>query len=177
MVQEEHMKRARTLAAVGAVVASLAVPAAASAQDASGGLSGSLNIAYWNYGPAAETGNQAIADGFIAENPGVTVSLTPIAGENWGTYYANLATAIASGEKPDMAFTASEGIKFLAQNGLVVPINDYLANDPDAAALQGNIAPALLQSFAFGDDITALPQGWNNMIVYYNKGVFDAAGP
>ena len=170
------MKSARTLVAAGLVAASLAIPTSAWAQDASGHLSGSINIAYWNYGPAAETGNKAIADGFMAENPGVTVTLTTIAGENWGTYYANLATTIASGERPDMAFTASEGIKFLAQNGLVVPINDYLANDPDAAALQGNIAPALLQSFAFGDDITALPQGWNNMIIYYNKGVFDEAG-
>ncbi|MBX3030413.1 MAG: sugar ABC transporter substrate-binding protein [Chloroflexi bacterium] len=170
------MKRVRTLAAVGVVAASLAIPAGAGAQDPSDGLSGSLSIAYWNYGPAAEVGNQVIADGFMAENPGVTVTLTPIAGENWGAYYANLATTIASGQRPDIAFTASEGIKFLAQNDLVVPINEFLANDPEAAALQADIAPALLQSFAYGDQITALPYGWNNMIVYYNKAVFDAAG-
>jgi len=170
------MKRARTLAAVGAVVASLAIPAGAGAQDPSGGLGGTLNVAYWNYGPLAESGNQTIADGFTKANPGVTITLTPIAGENWGTYYANLATTIASGEHPDIAYTASEGIKFLAQNGLVVPINDFLANDPEAKAIQADIAPALLQSFAYGDQITALPYGWNNMIIYYNKGVFDEAG-
>src|SRR5262249_5051455 len=129
-VEEEHMKRVRTLAALGAVAVSLMVPTSGWAQSGAP-LSGTLNIAYWDYGPAAESGNKTIADGFTAANPGVTVTLTPIAGENWGTYYANLATTIASGQHLDLAFTASEGIKFLAQNGLVVPINQFLESDPN----------------------------------------------
>lgn len=138
-----------------------------------GGDADSLNIAYWNYGEAAETGNQAIADGFMDDHPDVDVTLTPVAGDNWGGYYANLATLIASGERPDIAFTASEGIKFLAENDLVVPVNDYLEAD---AELADDIAPALLDSFAFDGDITAIPNGWNNMVVYYNTALFDAAG-
>jgi len=153
-----------------------ATEAPAATSDGSAGLSGTLNIAYWDYGPAAETGNQAIADGFMQQNPGVTVTLTPVAGENWGGYYANLATLIASGKRPDVAFTASEGIKFLAQNGLVVPVNQFLDSDPTAAALKDDIAPALLQSFAFAGDITAVPNGWNNMVIYYNKSAFADAG-
>ena len=151
-------------------------PASAGASgEASEGLSGTLNIAYWNYGPAAETGNQAIADGFMAINPGVTVTITPVAGENWGGYYANLATLIASGEQPDMAFTASEGIKFLAENGLVVPVNPFLDSDAETT-LKDDIAPALLESFGFQGQITAIPNGWNNMVVYYNKQLFADAG-
>lgn len=165
----------RTIAAA-ALTAALSVTALASCAPAAEGDDQSLSIAYWNYGPAAETGNQAIADGFMAANPDVTVTLKPVAGDNWGGYYANLATLIASGEKPDLAFTASEGIKFLSQNGLVVPINSYLESDPDAKAIQDDIAPELLQSFAVEGDITALPNGWNNMVVYYNTAVFDAAG-
>jgi len=134
-----------------------------------------LNVAYWDYGPAAETGNQAIADGFTKANPDITVTLTPVAGDNWGGYYANLATLIASGKKPDLAFTASEGIKFLAQNNLVVPVNDYL-DQADNATLKDDIAPALLQSFAFDGKITAIPNGWNDMVIYYNTAAFDAAG-
>jgi ABC-type glycerol-3-phosphate transport system substrate-binding protein len=161
---------------MSAVAIALVVPTSSWAQESDEALEGALNIAYWNYGPAAEAGNQVIADGFMAEHPGVTVGLTPIAGENWGTYYANLATAIAGGERPDMAFTASEGIKFLAENGLVVPVNQFLEEDADAAALQDDIAPELLASFSVGDEITALPYGWNNMVVYYNRAVFDEAG-
>lgn len=197
------MKRATALARYAAVVSLTAVIAACGAQaspapssgdessapstapaseapstsaEASAALSGTLNIAYWDYGPAAETGNQAIADGFMKLNPGVSVSVTPVAGENWGGYYANLATLIASGKKPDLAFTASEGIKFLAQNGLVVPVNQFLDSDPNAAALKADIAPALLQSFAYSGDITAIPNGWNNMVIYYNKKLFADAG-
>jgi multiple sugar transport system substrate-binding protein len=151
-------------------------PAASTAVGSSAPLSGTLSIAYWDYGPAAETNNQSIADGFTALNPGVTVTLLPVAGENWGSYYANLATQMASGNRPDIAFTASEGIKFLAQNGLVVPINKYLDTDPGAAALKDDIAPALLQSFGYQGQITAIPNGWNNMIIYYNKKLFADAG-
>jgi multiple sugar transport system substrate-binding protein len=171
------MQRTRTIAAVVASV-SVAALTLAGCTSAGGGEDDAktLTIAYWNYGPAAETGNQAIADGFTEDHPDVTIELLPIAGDNWGGYYANLATTIGSGEKPDLAFTASEGIKFLAENGLVVPINDYLANDPEAEAIKDDIAPELLDSFAFEGAITALPNGWNNMIVYYNTAVFEAAG-
>lgn len=171
------MTRTRRTTAVAAVTAALTASAlAACAPASSGGGNQTLNIAYWNYGPAAETGNQAIVDGFMEANPGVTVELTPVAGDNWGGYYANLATLIASGTKPDLAFTASEGIKFLAENGLVVPVNDYLQNDPEAQSIRDDIAPQLLESFGFEGAITALPNGWNNMVIYYNTAVFDAAG-
>jgi ABC-type glycerol-3-phosphate transport system substrate-binding protein len=151
-------------------------PSAGTASTAPSTGATSLNIAYWDYGKGAEDGNKALADGFQTANPGVTITLTPIAGDNWGGYYANLATLIASGKKPDLAFTASEGIKFLAQNNLVVPINDYLNNDATAKALKDDIAPALLQSFGFKGNITALPNSWNDMVIYYNTKLFDAAG-
>ena len=171
----------RSTRVIAGTLASATLIAAALSGCSSGGSSSdagdkNLTIAYWNYGEGAVTQNQDLADGFIAENKGVKIDLLPIAGDNWGGYLANLATTIASGEKPDIAFTASEGVKFLSQNGLIVPINDYLESDPDAKAIQDDIAPALLQSFAVGDDIAALPNGWNNMSVYYNTAVFDAAG-
>ncbi|MCU1579711.1 MAG: uncharacterized protein JWP19_1915 [Rhodoglobus sp.] len=169
----------RTTRSIAAVVVTAAIAATALTSCSSGGSSSdtkSLNVAYWDYGKGAEDGNQALADGFEKANPGTTVTLTPIAGDNWGGYYANLATLIASGKKPDLTFTASEGIKFLAANNLVVPINDYLNNDPAAKTFKDDIAPALLQSFGYKGDITALPNGWNDMVIYYNTKLFDAAG-
>lgn len=165
------------LAAVLAVGATLVLSACTSAGPGGGsGSPSTLNIAYWNYGPAAETSNKALADGFAKENSGATVTLTPVAGDNWGAYYANLSTLIASGKRPDLAFTASEGVKFLFQNRLVLPINQYLSSDPAAKAIQNDIAPGLLSSFAIGDQIAALPNGWNNMVIYYNTNMFTAAG-
>ncbi|CAN5434262.1 hypothetical protein BH10ACT7_BH10ACT7_32170 [soil metagenome] len=169
----------RSTRSIAAVVATAALTATA-LSGCTGGTpaadSNNLTIAYWNYGEGAVTQNEALADGFVERNPEAEITLLPIAGDNWGGYLANLATTIASGEKPDIAFTASEGVKFLSQNGLIVPINEYLETDPDAQAIEDDIAPALLQSFAVGDDIAALPNGWNNMVVYYNTAAFDAAG-
>ena len=87
----------------------------------------SLEVAYWNYGPAAESGNKSIAAAFMAAHAGVEVTLTPVSGENWGTYYANVATLMASGKHPDLMVISGEGAQFVHANNLVVPINKYLA--------------------------------------------------
>src|SRR6187399_85600 len=117
------MKRTtRTTAA--ALTATALTSCAPAADDAEAGTS--LNVVYWNYGPAAEAGNEATADKFEAANPGTEVTLTPVAGENWGSYYANVATLIASGEKPDLMVISGEGAQFVHANNLVLPINDYL---------------------------------------------------
>jgi multiple sugar transport system substrate-binding protein len=136
----------------------------------------SLEIAYWNYGPAAETGNKATADAFVAKHPGVKITLTPVAGENWGTYYANIATLIASGKRPDLMTISGEGAQFVHANKLVLPINSYLDKDPEAKALIADIAPGLIKGFTVNGDIVTLSYGWNDMVVYYNTDVFKKAG-
>src|SRR5258705_8634608 len=86
----------------------------------------SLEIAYWNYGPAAETGNKATADAFIAKHPGVKITLTPVAGENWGPYSANIASLIASARRPDLMTISGEGAECVHATRLILPINSYL---------------------------------------------------
>lgn len=172
------MNRTRTIAAVlaTAAVTSLVLSSCQPTDGGDAGAGDSLNVVYWNYGPAAEAGNQATADAFEAANEGVTVTLTPVAGENWGTYYANVATMIASGERPDLMVISGEGAQFVHANNLVLPINDYLENDPEAQELKDDIAPGLIDGFTVDGDIIGLTQAWNDMLVYYNTDVFEAAG-
>lgn len=171
----------RTTRTIAAVVATAALTATAftscSPSDSAGETTaGGLNVVYWNYGPAAEEGNEATAEKFEAANPDVEVTLTPVAGENWGTYYANVATLIAGGETPDIMVISGEGSQFVHANDLVLPINDYLADDPDAQALKDDIAPGLVDGFTVDGDILGLTWTWNDMVVYYNTEVFSAAG-
>lgn len=170
----------RTTRSIAAAVVAAALAATALTSCSSGGSSSgdakSLNVAYWDYGPAAEANNKALADGFEAKNPGVTITLTPIAGENWGTYYANVATTIAAGKHPDLMLISGEGAQFVEKNNLVVPINDYLAKDPEAKALQDDIAPGLINGFKVDGKIVTLSNAWNDMVIYYNTDVFKAAG-
>ena len=171
------MKRTtRSIAAVVVTAALAAVTLTSCSPAADSGGSNKLNVVYWNYGPAAEAGNKATADAFTAANPEAEVTLTPVAGENWGTYYANVATLIASGEKPDLMVISGEGAQFVHANNLVLPINDYLENDPEAQALKDDIAQGLVDGFTVDGDILGLTQSWNDMVVYYNTDVFAAAG-
>ncbi len=172
------MKRTTRTIAAAAITAALTATTLASCAPSDGDATegGSLNVVFWDYGPAAQTGNQATADAFMAANPDVEVSLTPVAGENWGTYYANVATLIASGEKPDLMLISGEGAEFIHANNLALPINDYLESDPEAAALVDDIAPGLIDGFTVDGDIVTLTNAWNDMVVYYNTDVFAAAG-
>jgi multiple sugar transport system substrate-binding protein len=173
------MKRTKsTVAALTALLTATVVVSGCSSSGGGGTSSGgsSLNVVYWNYGPAAEQVNQATADAFTAAHDGVTVTLTPVAGENWGTYYANVATMIAGGERPDLMVISGEGAQFVHANNLVKPINEYLDSDPDAAALKDDIAQGLIDGFTVDGDILGLTQAWNDMVVWYNTDVFAAAG-
>ncbi|MCU1558756.1 MAG: uncharacterized protein JWN09_2751 [Microbacteriaceae bacterium] len=170
----------RTMSSIAAVVVAAALTAAAltscSGSTSSSKDSKTLNVAFWDYGPAAEANNKALADGFEKKNPGVTITLTPVAGENWGTYYANVATTIAAGKHPDLMLISGEGAQFVAKNNLIVPINDYLKNDPEAKSLQADIAPGLINGFKVDGKIVTLSNAWNDMVIYYNTDVFKAAG-
>lgn len=161
---------------VAAGLAAAALTACSSSGTTNTKASKTIDVAYWNYGAGAVSDNTALQKGFEKANPGVTVDLTPIAGSGWGDYYANLATLIASGKHPDLTFISSEGVKFLDQNNLVLPINKYLNSDPAAKSIKADIAPGLIKSFTVGGDIEALPNSWNNMVIYYNTAMFKAAG-
>ncbi|WP_433204764.1 ABC transporter substrate-binding protein [Dactylosporangium sp. CS-047395] len=169
----------RKLALLCATAALAVTPLAGCSNDDSGASSGdgkSLEIVYWNYGPAAESGNKATADAFMAAHAGTKVTLTPVTGENWGTYYANVATLIASGKRPDVMVISGEGAQFVHANNLVLPINKYLDKDAEAKTLTGDIAKGLIDGFTVKGDVVTLTYGWNDMVVYYNTDVFKAAG-
>jgi multiple sugar transport system substrate-binding protein len=165
---------AALLVAAGLTVAGLTACSASGTTNTK--ASKTIDVAYWNYGSGAVSDNTKLQKGFEKANPGTTVNLTPIAGAGWGEYYANLATLIASGKHPDLTFISSEGVKFLDQNNLVLPINNYLKTDPAAKKIESDIAPGLIKSFSVGKDITSLPNAWNNMVIYYNTDLFKKAG-
>lgn len=165
---------AALLVAVGLAVAGLTACSSSSSSGTDKGKT--LDVAYWNYGPGAVTDNEALQKGFEKQNPGVKVTLTPIAGDGWGDYVANLAILIASGKHPDIAFMASEGVKFLDQNNLLLPINNYLKTDPEAKKIEADMAPSLLKAFSSGNDIASLPNGFNDFVIYYNTTLFQKAG-
>lgn len=164
---------AALLVAAGIAVAGLT---ACSSTGSTGNAGKTLDVAFWNYGSSAISDNTALQKGFEKKYPGTTVNLTPIAGANWGEYYANLATLIASGKHPDLTYISGEGVQFLDKNNLVLPINNYLKTDPEAKSITADIAPGLITGFTAGKDILGLPNAWQDMVIYYNTALFKKAG-
>jgi len=168
----------KTLAAAAAMAVTITLLAACGTggDDGSGEEDKSLTLMFWNSGSHIEGQWRDLADRFIAENPGVTVELSPINGENWGTYLANAAIRIAGGQTPDLIHTAVEGVKFLSSNNLLVPVDDYLANDPEGRELVDGMFGGPLNILTSDDNLWLLPIATNNMVVYYNTDRFAEAG-
>lgn len=137
-----------------------------------------INFVFWNYGPEAQPGWEAVVASFNEIHPEITVNLIPVEGTNWGSYLDGTATLIAGGEQPDLMWVATEGVQLLVNElQLAMPLDDYIA--ADAEELQpffDDVAPALVDAFNVDGSQYMLPYSWNNMVMYYNTARFAEAG-
>lgn len=148
--------------------------ASTSAQDAP---SGEVTFVFWENNTSARAGWESHVARFNEIYPDITVNLIGVPGEIWSDYLQGTATLIAGGETPDIIWVATEGVRFLVDLGLMMPLDDMIAQEGDAMQPYfDDIAPALLDSMRVDDSLYFLPFSWNNMVMFYNKQMFDAAG-
>lgn len=153
---------------------SSSAPASATA---AANVSGDLKFVYWNWGPDAGKGWEAIVKDFNKLHPDVKVTLISVAGDNWGGYLAGTATLLAGGEKPDLIWVSDSGMQFIVKNDLVRPIDDLIQQDQaDLADYLGDVAQPLIDAFKVDGKQYMLPYSWNDMVIYYNKTRFQEAG-
>jgi multiple sugar transport system substrate-binding protein len=159
---------------VGALLLLVVVPVVA--QDTA--PSGEINFVFWNYGPDAQPGWEAIIAEFNKEYPDITVNLISTTGTNWGEYLDGVATLIAGGEKPDVMWVATEGVQLLVnQLKIAVPLDDYIARDMDELQEYfDDVNPQLLDAFKVDGKQYELPYSWNPMVIYYNTARLEEAG-
>jgi multiple sugar transport system substrate-binding protein len=173
-MNNKFMKRLLPLLIILAMLLVGIVPS--SAQSAK--LSGTINFAFWNYGPDAQPGWETIIKEFNKDNPDINVKLVSVTGNNWGEYLNGVATLIAGGEKLDLMWVATEGVQLLVNElKIAVPLDDYIAKDK--AALQeylDDVNPQLLKAFQVGGKQYELPYSWNPMVIYYNTARLKEAG-
>lgn len=116
---------------------------------------------------------RAIADAFEAENPGVRIVL-PQASTDYTELFNN---ALLSAQQGDAAHIVQveEGLTQLAaDSGLFVPISD-IASEEQLATLD-DVLPVVRDYFTVGETLLSVPWNTSNPVVYYNKGMFEAAG-
>lgn len=157
---------------VGLAAAALAVAgqgastwtgAAASADD--------VTITFWNYwdGTNGEAMDALVAR-YNEEHPGVTVRNVFI---GWGDLLPKLQAAVAGGEAPDVAALDLVWMPQVANSGRIAALDDYVA----AGAVDiGDIYPEVLAVDIYDDALYGLPVSTNNLQLFINRELFEAAG-
>lgn len=157
------MKRKLAIAVGIAAVASLTL-AACSGSEAPEESTGPVTLTLSGWSVATTPEFQTLADGFHAENPDVTIELK----EYDPAEYNTLVTAdLAAGVGPDI-ITQKE-VKFVTtfqEGGQLLDVSDVELPDGISGA----------DSYKVDGTAYATPYRNDSWVLYYNKGLFDAAG-
>ena len=139
--------------------------------------SGEITFVFWDNTTETRAGWEGHVARFNEQYPDITVNLIGVPGVIWADYLNGTATLIAGGETPDIIWVATEGVRFLVDLGLMMPLDELIAQDAEELEEYfDDAAPAMLDSFRVDDQLYFMPYSWNNMVIYYNKNMFDAAG-
>ena len=157
-----------SLAACGGAASSAASETTSTAAStASGDSAVTLNWAIWDKDSTAYW--QALADGYTAAHPNVTIEMTDLGSSD---YMTQLATQLAggNGELDVLSIKDIPGYSNLINLGMLEPMNDKLTT-PTA-----DFGGVLEQLTAEDGNFYAVPFRSDFWVVYYNKDLFDAAG-
>ncbi|ABL84127.1 MULTISPECIES: sugar ABC transporter substrate-binding protein [unclassified Nocardioides] len=160
--------RRRLTAIAVAGVASLALGACSqgSATSKDDGADGQTTITYMEFSSNGghEKDLAAIVDAFEADHPDIKVEVetTP-----YDAYFTKLQTALAGGTAGDAFELNYENFVTYAENGSLAQLGSF-----DEAAYK----PSLLDAFAQDGAQYALPESFSDVVLFYNKELFDKAG-
>ena len=160
--------RRRLTAVAVAGIASLALGACSqgSATSKDDGADGQTTITYMEFSSNGghEKDLAAIVDAFEADHPDIKVEVetTP-----YDSYFTKLQTALAGGTAGDAFELNYENFVTYAENGSLAELGSF-----DEAAYK----PSLLDAFAQDGNQYALPESFSDVVLFYNKELFDEAG-
>ena len=81
---------------------------------------------------------------FYSRYPNIRIAPAWIQMNDWPDYFTKIQTMIAGGTPPDVARTAIEGIRFMVEKDLALPLNEYLDKHPDIFEDYQDLHPRLL---------------------------------
>lgn len=135
---------------------------------ASWGAPTKISLYYWD--DAQKPGMDAIIQGFQKANPDVTVEATIIP---WAQYWSKLQTSLPSGNGPDVFWINAANANQYIDKGLIYDIQKLIDRDkPDLSKL-ANVSKRL---YTFDGHLYGIPKDFDNIGLFYNKALFDAAG-
>src|SRR5690554_2705262 len=125
-----------------------------------------VTISYMNFSAngGQEESLAAMVAAFEAENPGIKVQVETLP---YADYFTALQTAVAGSSEADSYELNFENFITYATNGVLAELSGV-----DAGAYK----PSLLEAFTLDGTQYGLPESFSNVVLFYNKGLFDAAG-
>lgn len=155
-----------------ASAAAMAVGAGAGRAAAQSDVSATLKVQ--GFGADAELAamTNAIAR-FNRKYPNVKVDLSvdPIS-SGWGDYVTKVFAQFNSGQAADVYGTAIETFQSFSSRGLFLPLDEFVASHPGFS----DFAPSLFRQSTYKGSIHYIPIGWNNIMINYNRDLFDKTG-
>jgi multiple sugar transport system substrate-binding protein len=110
---------------------------------------------------------------FNVKYPNVKVSIQMDAiASGWGDYVTKVLGQFNAGTAADIYGTAIETFQAFASRGMFLPLNDYVKANPGFS----DFAPSLFEQSSYKGNIYYIPIGWNNIMINYNRDLFDKAG-
>jgi multiple sugar transport system substrate-binding protein len=110
---------------------------------------------------------------FNQKYPNVKVELSadPIS-TGWGDYVTKVFGQFNSGQQADIYGTAIETFQTFSSRGLFLPLNDFVSANSGFS----DFAPTLFEQASYKGEINYIPISWNNIMINYNRDLFDKAG-
>ena len=125
-----------------------------------------ITISYSNF--ISNGGNEenlaTIVAAFEDENPDITVDVTTLP---YADYFTALQTDLAGGTEADVFDIEYANFASYAANGVIAPLEGV-----DTSGLK----PSLAEAYQWDGAQYAVPSSFSNVVLYYNKDLFDAAG-
>lgn len=111
------------------------------------------------------------------EETGISTEVTIVnAAGGWAGYFQKIQTLIASNDLPDVIYIAIEGFKLFQENDLIIPIDDFIAESPEAQEVLKDIHPNTIAPYIVDGKHYAMPFEWNNMCAHINTNILKKAG-
>ena len=123
-------------------------------------------IVFMNYSSSGANEETLIemVEAFEAENPDVKVEVQTY---GYDDYFQQLATKIAGDTTPDVFELNIENFRAYANKGVLAKIDNVDVSE---------IHPKALEAFTIDNEQFGLPTKFSNVVMIYNKDLFDAAG-
>ncbi|MBW7881930.1 MAG: sugar ABC transporter substrate-binding protein [Caldilineaceae bacterium] len=145
---------------------------APSAAPAAGEPEGKTTITYFTFSAAPDhldDLDQMIA-AFEAANPTVEVTVETAP---FDEYFTKLQTLVAGGTAPDVFELNYENFISYASKGVLLDMTPMANAD---ATIVERFYPLAYSAFSLNGKQYGLPESFSNVVLYYNKDLFDAAG-